>query len=523
MIDTFSFRSPEPAAKGGWRWRLPNRRSEGGFTLVEVLVAAIVLGIGITALFGLLDSSVKATASTRSREGATNLARQVLEDAHTVPYSQISPSSITGQLQAMNGLADASAASGWQVLQRGVTYTVTVSECAIDDPKDGYGKHVNSGGENPFCSDSSTEWTSAEGAEKEDSQPEDLKRIAVKVTWVAQGSSPEVRQALTLTAAGEAPGLSASALKLSAPKAGAIGTGVNGLATAPVVELQPTGNTLTFSVQAPKGTTGISWSIEGVKQTSVPTFVSGTEWTFSWEIPLPGVSDGTYQVAAQAIDATGVYGPPISISVTLVRSVPAEPKITYGGFNEINVAGKKTTVVELQWQANSERNVIGYRVHTEGSTLVCPTDPATLSLSVSCIDLNLPSEATKANRSYSVAALYRKAEGAALSTTVSEGKTATFVVEKGTPKGPTLTETSTEKLIATKNADGSVTLTWPKPTGVAAVFYRIYRGSTDYTSRYGVSATREFTDTDATTTHEYWVTAVSSSLTESNILGPVSR
>jgi hypothetical protein len=243
----------------------------------------------------------------------------------------------------------------------------------------------------------------------------------------------------------------------------------------------------------------------------VPTFVSGTEWTFSWPIPLPGVSDGTYQVSAQAIDSTGVYGPPVSISVTLIRGEPTEPKIIYGGFNEINVSGKKTTVAELQWQANSERNVIGYRVYTEGK-LVCPENLATLSLAVSCIDLNLPPKATESNRTYSVAALYRKAEGEVLSTTVSEGKAATFTVEKGAPLGPTLTGT----LSATKNADGSVTLKWPAPSGVPTVFYRIYRGSTDYTSRYGVSATTEFTDTDATVAHIYWVTAVSSKLAESS-------
>jgi hypothetical protein len=56
-------------------------------------------------------------------------------------------------------------------------------------------------------------------------------------------------------------------------------------------------------------------------------------------------------------------------------------------------------------------------------------------------------------------------------------------------------------------------------------FYRIYRGSTDYTSRYDVTPSGEtttYTDTNATVTHTYWVTAASSSLTESPFLGPVS-
>ena len=66
----------------------------------------MVLIVGLTTMFGLLDVSLKATASTRAREGATNLARGILEDAHTIPYAQLSPSAITGQLQAMNGLTD---------------------------------------------------------------------------------------------------------------------------------------------------------------------------------------------------------------------------------------------------------------------------------------------------------------------------------------------------------------------------------------------------------------------------------
>src|ERR1700747_3360245 len=85
------------------RRRRSRLSSEAGFTLIEVLVASIVLAVGITALFALVDSSVKASFSTRAREGATSLARQVLEDAHTVPYSQLAPTSVTEQLQAMEG------------------------------------------------------------------------------------------------------------------------------------------------------------------------------------------------------------------------------------------------------------------------------------------------------------------------------------------------------------------------------------------------------------------------------------
>jgi Tfp pilus assembly protein PilV len=490
--------------------RRPRFGREDGFTLFEVLIAAVVLVVGLTTLFGLLDTSLKATASTRAREGATNLAREVLEDAQTIPYSQLSPNAIVGELQAMNGLAN-EGSGVWQIKRRGTTYTVTVKECSIDDPKDGYGVHKNSLGENPFCADSSTE----ESGVNADTQPEDLKRVSVDVTWSAIGRSPNVHQVETLTAAGEAPGLNATNLRLSEPEVLA--------PTNPVIEAQPKEDKLIFTVQSPKGTEAMSWSLDGVKQKAQPTFVSGTKWTFTWLVPKPEISDGAYHVGVQAIDSTGIYGPPVTIVVTLIRGTPAAPKVTYGGFNEVNVGGKATKVVELQWQANSERNVIGYRVYNPKGELVCPGSLSTLSLALSCIDLNLPEKAFESNQAYTVVAVYRKAVEQVLSETPTNGAAATFTVLKGPPEGP---HVPGAPLTATKNADGSVTLKWSAPSGGAAVaFYRVYRGSEEYKSRFAVvpSGTTELTDTEAGTTHSYWVTAVNSNLTESPLLGPVTQ
>jgi hypothetical protein len=139
----------------------------------------------------------------------------------------------------------------------------------------------------------------------------------------------------------------------------------------------------------------------------------------------------------------------------------------------------------------------------------------------SCTDLNLLAE-KPSERAYSVVALYRNAseevqQSAAGAITITRA-------ESTTPNAPT-------KLSLTKNADGSVTLKWEAPkTGSTPSFYRIYRGSTNYTSRYGETTSTEFNDSDATTTHEYWVTAVGSHLTEwtawtsqsAPFLGPVT-
>ncbi len=501
MIDTFLSRLPRPG-------------SQDGFTLFEVLIAAVVLIVGLTALFGLYDTSLKATAATRAREGGTNLVREILEDARTLAYAQISPTSIVGELQAMHGLENTSGGAIWQITRRGVTYTVTVKECAIDDPKDGFGVHVNPvTKENPFCKDPGEEAGTADG------QPEDFKRITAEVSWTATGRKPVVKQVETLTAAGEAPGLSASELKLIKPTVGA--------PTAPVIVAQPAENKLVFSILSPAGTKAMEWALDGVRQTNEPALVKGTEWQFSWLIPTAEISDGAYQISAQAVDTTGVYGPPVSITVTLIRSVPAAPKVTYAGFNEVYVAGVKKQVVELQWQPNTERNVIGYRVYDPEKELVCPKEETTLSLEPSCIDfLSSPKspKITNANLTYSVVALYRPAEGETLSnTSVSQGPAGTFPLSK-TPLTPlAITEIKAEKGASTEEA---VKLDWTQPEGAPKVaFYRIYRGSKNYTGRYATvsSATKTFLDTHAETEHEYWVTAVSETMTETPLTLSVTK
>jgi hypothetical protein len=482
--------------------------------LFEVLIAAVVLTIGLLGLSGLLDTSVKATASTRAREGATNLAREILEDARTIPFAQISGPTepITRDLQEMKGLENATPGSTWTILrresgtQKPITYTVAVEECSIDDPKDGLAKEHDS----TFCAGQKN--FEGKPGETEDQTPIDFKRVTVNVTWSAQGRPSEctttracVHEVAMLSSAGEAVGLSASELKLVPPPAPAEGTSVS----APLIT--EAAKELAFSVNAPKGSTAVRWSLEGVPQSPAPELKEGTTWIFKWKIE--GLSDGTYQVSAQAITTTGVLGPPVSIPVTLVRGAPGPPKARYWGFNEVYVAGVKKKVAELQWEANSERNVIGYRVYRPGSSLACPESVGTLSAALTCVDFGSPNE----EATYSLAALYRNAKGE-----VAEG--AKREVKLAWP-GPTAPNPPTE-LKAKKEPDGSVTLTWKAPKeGTSVAFYRIYRGSTNYTSRYDTASAVEnpsYNDSNATTTHEYWVTAVDSSMRESTPVGPVT-
>src|SRR6185312_7992109 len=176
----------------------------------------------------------------------------------------------------------------------------------------------------------------------------------------------------------------------------------------------------------------------------------------------------------------------------------------------------------------SERNVIGYRVFNPSGERVCPASASTLSLALSCIDFNPPAFAAP-NPQYKVVALYRKAAsvGETLSEEISESSPGYFTLPNSESKpNPPI------NLKLEKNAEGAVVLKWEPPASgpaPAPAFYRIYRGTTDYTGRYDVTGsgtTYTYTDTETGgTSHSYWVTSATSNLTESptsEMLGPVT-
>ena len=114
-------------------------RAQDGFGLVETLVAALILTAGLLATFVALDVTVQTSYLTRAREGAVTLAREITDDARSIPFSQLSNATIQDSLQQMPGLANQGQGSTWQIVRRGVTYTVTASESSSNDSKDGTG------------------------------------------------------------------------------------------------------------------------------------------------------------------------------------------------------------------------------------------------------------------------------------------------------------------------------------------------------------------------------------------------
>ena len=111
---------------------------EQGFTIIEVMVAAFVMLVGVLGTVKLIDAAIGVGSTSRSREAATNLSREIVEAAREVDYDLLLTSTAQPKFQALSGLADDDAATaGWQIKRRNTTYTVTVGACIYDDPKDG--------------------------------------------------------------------------------------------------------------------------------------------------------------------------------------------------------------------------------------------------------------------------------------------------------------------------------------------------------------------------------------------------
>lgn len=124
----------------------PGIGGEAGFTMVEVMVAVVMLVVGVLAILTMIDGSLASTSRTTAREQGTNLARDIIERAREVPYASTTTGAAAAAIAARLPENPAVTASTFVVERRNVTYTVTLSACSIDDPADGAGV-----GDATFC------------------------------------------------------------------------------------------------------------------------------------------------------------------------------------------------------------------------------------------------------------------------------------------------------------------------------------------------------------------------------------
>jgi hypothetical protein len=353
------------------------------------MVAATLLLMGALGTFALVDRANGTASASRAREAATNVGREVLEDARSVAYTKIGqPSWFLPQLQALAGgsgtvTTPSTHALRTTVARRGFVFTVTVTPCSVDDSRDGYGAHA--AGSN-WCSDSTSLGTA-------DGQPEDMKRVAASVTWSAEGRPQQLDLVATFGSAGVSIGPAVSSLTIISP------SGLTG--STPTITTNPAGGIVTFR-GASIGAGDMKFTVNGTDQTTGVTNNANGTWNFNWNVAA--VKDGTYNIAAIAIDALGTRGQPLNIQVTLNRNVPAPLANPTGGYNYVYAGNTKTLVVEGAWDANTEGNVTGYEM-LRGTTSVCggPTNQVP-----ECMDTNPPTSGTT---NYTIKTWYRDGAG----------------------------------------------------------------------------------------------------------------
>ena len=145
-------------------------------------------------------------------------------------------------------------------------------------------------------------------------------------------------------------------------------------------------NAVTWDVTTSSKPATIGWLLDGTRQTGAVTQngPTGLAWRFDWNMKT--LDDGAYVVAAEASDVYGVSGPGRQETIVLNRFVPRAPKQVTGGRTGFGT-------VEIEWTANSERDVVGYQVFRVGAaTPVC--EITTQKLDTFCTDTSPPSDAT---------------------------------------------------------------------------------------------------------------------------------
>ena len=311
------------------------QRRQDGFTLIEVIVASVVLMVGVLSVIGLLNAANGATTRTKNHDTATNLARELIEGARSVPYEKVSSPGVTVELQRLPGLEDIDGGS-YTVKRKGVTFTITVDVCVMDDPKDGGGPRATTA---TFCSNSAP-------AGATDKNPEDYKRVAVTASWKEGARTRKTTQTGIINNPGSASG---PAVRSIIPRG----------YTSPY-QVTTDVNTVTIDVSTSSKPTTMAWMLDGSRQSSAvtPNGSTGLLWQFDWNIKT--LDDGIYVVAAEAYDVYGVSGPSRQETVVLNRFPPKPPKQVAGGRTKFGT-------VEIEWTANSERDIIGYQVFRVGA------------------------------------------------------------------------------------------------------------------------------------------------------------
>jgi type II secretory pathway pseudopilin PulG len=519
---------------------------ETGFTILETLVAMVVLVVGLFATMAMIDAANRTTASTKAREQGVALQRELVETARGLSYAQLTQTSVVGLVRAAPGFSSSRiGAQGWEIVRRGVTYHMAIGVCSVDDPGDGIGTHDSS----VFCADGGGTTTAAQcrthlGADGSvagtgtatggavgdcgldrnfdgrvdgltisevgscapgvctgsapDSNPDDFKRVVTLVRWNVGTGTRYALQSTTLPY----PGFS------GAPRVTSLDpdpTSSFVVTSASVTSLRATARTDTKSA-------AVGWFLDGTPMGAASDTGGGTAWGITWLLGPVGTSapgdaevaggprevlDGVYELGARAYDRYGAGGPMKTQVATINRRRP----YALAGFE----ARRVDSAVETAWQPARERDVLGYELWRR--TGAAEQKVCALSRATSCRDTSPP---TTGSYTYAVYAYDVDASNAQRRGDEAAAPAISFDNRVPSPPGG---------LAASRPTASSVRLTWDgtarDPDGSVAA-YRVYRDGTGLSDVVGTSSTLTFTDANAGTgQHTYYIAAVDNQGAES--------
>jgi prepilin-type N-terminal cleavage/methylation domain-containing protein len=437
-------------------------RYQDGFTLVELLLAMVILLVGMLGTITLVDAANQTTSRTRARVVANNLVREVIEQARMVDYDSLTAPGVAPALRAAPALADSTPdSSDWTIVRSATTFTLNATACTYDDAKDSVAPTRGA----TICASSPTVTPAT------DSNADDFRRVDLQIAWTVNGRANSVRQ---------------TALVIN--PSGGLGPGItsflpNGRATPSVTVADADTTSLDFGVRTTPAT-AVRWAVDDA--VSAGDANGGVSvWSFTWSLGTAldavdeYVGDGTYQLTAQAFDGVGVPGDLRVATAIVNRSPPIVPTGLAGGRNTAFSSGP---IVDLQWNSNLERDINGYRVYRDGpdgaadtgdDVMVCPAAADDVVSSTACSDTSPPPGAT----SYHVKAVDLDNAGA----TRSGGRSALLAV--GTDASSATAFAAGSTLSATVSA-GLTRLDWTAADAPVS-FYRIYRDSgSGFADRY---------------------------------------
>lgn len=346
--------------------------SQGGFTLVELVVGIAILGIGFLALAGATTAGTRLIVQGKQRQAATEEANGRLEHIRNVPYAQVALTTTPAHS------ADA-ADPDYYVDPSGPNYDHAHSgtyEPIVIDATAGQVLHLDGTvvvGSTSLSVYQYVTWVDDPGI----TGTQDYKRVTIAVTYAAS-SNPGRARSVQVSAL-----LTSGTVSVGGSQSGATQGSGSTPTPSPTPTPTPTAgcsdhDESTFSILSGTGSqvgftasTSVTISLEPEADACTPVTVELSNDGATWGTPItydpatPTVSwtltagDGSKSVWAKFRNSAGTTHTAGPKTITLDATPPTVPGTLT---RTVGCSGSDRTV-NLSWGTSSDTNFLGYRVY----------------------------------------------------------------------------------------------------------------------------------------------------------------